>query len=124
MTDKPTTNIVCYMLHFDEPLRGHRHYIGSTNYDRRYVRWREHALGNGSAYTKQFIKAGIGFHVVRLWFSHTREQERSLKNNGDMRRYCPMCSATLPKPDPCHYEPMAWAPTQDLGFWYRKRPNR
>lgn len=124
MTDQPTTEIICYMFHFDAPLRGRVHYIGSTHYTRRFARWREHALGNGSAYTAQFIRAGIGFRVVRLWFCGTREHERTLKNKGDFSGHCPICTPSLPQPEPIHYDPMAWTPTISAHWNHRKRRTR
>lgn len=120
-TDQPTTEIVCYLLHFDAPLKGRVHYIGSTLYARRFARWREHALGNGSAYTKQFVKQGIGFRVVRLWFNQTREYERSLKSHSGFSRHCPICTPTLPQPEPLHFAAMAWTPTIDAHWLNRKR---
>lgn len=105
------TNIVCYLLHFDQPRKGRLHYIGSTTYERRFERWREHARGTGSAYTARYIREGIGFRVVRLWFASDRKLERWLKDHRRANTLCPLCTPNLPQPSPLHYEADAWMPT-------------
>lgn len=115
-TRASSSNVICYLLHFDEPLRGRLHYIGSTTYDRRFQRWREHARGTGSAYTARYIKASIGFRVVRLWFAQDRKLERWLKDHRRANTLCPICSPNLPQPEPLHYAADAWMPTIGT-FW-------
>lgn len=116
--------IVVYLLHFDRTLKGRQHYIGSTKYQRRFTRWREHALGNGSQYVRRFINAGIGFNVVRLWFSHDRDREAVLKRTSVFAKLCPLCTPTLPQPTPIHFDADGWAPTISAHWSHRKRPNQ
>lgn len=120
--DATSATIVTYLLHFDEPIKGRRHYIGSTVYERRFIRWREHAMGNGAAYTKTFIRAGIGFSVVKLFFSPNRTYERWLKEHRVASQLCPLCSPNLPQPTPVHYDANFWLPTIGT-YWTSKRPN-
>jgi hypothetical protein len=112
--------LVVYLLHFDSKLNGKQHYIGSTMYRRRFTRWREHALGNGSAYVSRFIRNGIGFRVVRLWYCRTRQHEQALKGKGLAAEICPICSPHLPQPEPYHYEANAWTPTISAHWSNRK----
>lgn len=112
--------LIVYMLHFDRVLDGRVHYIGSTIYSRRFKRWREHALGNGSFYVRRFIKAGIGFNVVRLWFCRTRQHEQVLKRTSDYAKLCPLCTRTLPQPEPIHFDADGWAPTISAHWSNRK----
>lgn len=120
---KITSDFVVYLLHFDQELNGKRHYVGSTKYERRFTRWREHAQGNGSAYVRQFIIRKIGFQVVRLWFCHTRQQEQVIKAKSKLSKVCPLCSPHLPQPKPLHYEADGWTPTIDAHWHHRKRPS-
>lgn len=115
-------NIVVYLLHFDAPFKGRQHYVGSTLYDRRFKRWREHAQGNGSHYVRRFIREGIGFRVVRLWFSPTRALEKSVKGRAQFSKICPICTPSLPQPEPIHFGADAWSPTISAHWLNRKRP--
>ena len=113
-------DLVVYMLHFDRKLADRQHYIGSTIYTRRFTRWREHAQGNGSHYVRRFIRQGIGFRVVRLWFCRTRQHEQVLKRTAVFSKLCPLCSPQLPQPEPLHYEANGWTPTIDAHWSHRK----
>lgn len=112
---------IVYLLHFDEQMDGKLHYVGSTKYQRRFIRWREHAQGNGSAYVRRFIRKGIGFRVVRLWFCRTRQQEQVVKSKSKLSKVCPICSPHLPQPEPLHYCADGWTPTIDAHWHHRKR---
>lgn len=113
-------DLVVYLLHFDRKLGDRQHYIGSTIYDRRFKRWREHALGNSSHYVRKFIRAGVGFNVVRLWFCHDRDREKQLKSTSTFSRLCPLCTPTLPQPEPIHFDADGWAPTISAHWSNRK----
>lgn len=80
-----------YLLHFDQPYKHAKHYIGwTTNLSERLA---DHMLGlSESGRLMAVIKeAGIGFSLARIWTEATRDFERSLKNRGGASRICPMC---------------------------------
>jgi predicted GIY-YIG superfamily endonuclease len=112
--------LIVYLLHFDQELGGRCHYVGSTMYNRRFQRWREHAQGNGSGYTARYARAGIGFRVARLFFVATREHERVIKDKGDFKKICPICTPSLPQPAVMHYDADAWLPTIQYHWSIRK----
>lgn len=84
---------VIYLLHFDQPYRHAKHYIGfcesESNLDSRFE---YHAKGYGSRLLAVLSERGIGFKLVRLW-EGTRDDERAFKNLRKATRYCPVCSA-------------------------------
>lgn len=78
-----------YLLHFDEPYKHARHYIGwSDNLDARID---AHRNGTGARLLEVIIGAGIGFCVARTWKRKTRAYERRLKKRGGAARICPLC---------------------------------
>lgn len=80
-----------YLIHFAKPYKGVSHYIGWTsNVVDRELR---HLAGNGSKLLKAVTDAGIDFNVVRVWENKTRAFERSLKNQKNAYRFCPVCGA-------------------------------
>lgn len=82
-----------YLLHFSEPYKHARHYLGST-YDLD-ARLERHRAGNGARLMEVVTKAGITFEVCRLWRTESYEEARALEtrlkkwNNGV--RLCPFC---------------------------------
>ena len=120
MPEGESGNYIVYMLHFDRVLNGRIHYIGSTKFERRFVRWHEHALGNGSAYVRRFIRAGIGFSVARLWSCRTRQHEQVLKHTGDFKTLCPLCTPALPQFAPLHFAANGWKPAMNTHWNNRK----
>jgi hypothetical protein len=85
------TSIV-YLLHFDEPYKHARHYMGSTTEANLDARLEHHRTGNGSRLMAAVSSAGISWRVVRLWIGD-KNVERQLKNNvrGNTGQYCPEC---------------------------------
>lgn len=83
---------VVYLLHFSEPYKHARHYIGfCERYEGLDSRFTYHANGNGSKLLAAVSAAGITFDLVRLW-EGTRNDERALKNCHGAAPYCPVCS--------------------------------
>jgi predicted GIY-YIG superfamily endonuclease len=82
---------VCYLIHFHEPYRHARHYLGSTINLRR--RLAEHASGRGARLIAVIQAEGIGWEVARLW-PGGRARERQLKTQGGHARLCPLCGIT------------------------------
>jgi hypothetical protein len=81
-----------YLLHFDQPYKHARHYIGWTpgNLNRRL---HQHRNGTGARLMQVITAAGIDFVVARTW-DGGRNLERSLKNRGGASRSCPLCGIT------------------------------
>jgi GNAT superfamily N-acetyltransferase len=80
-----------YLLHFNEPYKHARHYLGwALNAESRI---QQHENGTGARLTQVIRDAGIGFQVAKIWEGKTRNFERSLKNQGGLNRQCPICKA-------------------------------
>ena len=69
-----------YLLHFDQPYKHARHYVGWTarNVKRRLA---EHEAGRGARLLAVVREAGIGWQLARLW-------------PGGHARKCPLCGVT------------------------------
>lgn len=75
-----------YLIHFDQPYRHARHYIGwTTDLERRLA---QHEAGEGARLMEVIASAGIGWICVRIW-PGPRRLERAKKTHA--RRYCPLC---------------------------------
>jgi len=83
-----------YLLHFSEPYKHARHYLGSTCDLEQRVRL--HRNGNGARLMEVVCAAGIDFEVCRLWrvdsYEQARALERSLKKWHSGLRLCPFCT--------------------------------
>lgn len=79
---------VIYLLHFDQPYKHARHYVGWTaNVKQRLA---EHAAGRGARLLAVVREAGIGWQLARMW-PGGRARERQIKRQGGHARQCPMC---------------------------------
>ncbi len=79
---------VIYLLCFERPYKGARHYLGFALNVRRRIK--EHQAGRGSHLTQAVVAAGIGLRCVQTW-QGTRDDERRLKRRRDMAALCPDC---------------------------------
>ncbi len=80
-----------YLLHFDEPYRHARHYLGyARDLERRLG---EHRAGRGARLIEVITNVGIGFVVARTW-EGDRGLEGALKKRKASPRLCPICRAT------------------------------
>ena len=80
-----------YLLHFDQPYRHARHYVGwASNVKRRLA---EHEAGRGARLLAVVRAAGIGWQLARLW-PGSRARERQIKRQGGHARHCPLCGVT------------------------------
>lgn len=78
-----------YLIHFHEPLKHARHYVGWAQYlDQRIA---HHRAGNGAKIMSAVEAAGIGWEVVRTW-PGSRQLERRIKTGHNTPRVCPVCS--------------------------------
>jgi hypothetical protein len=83
-----------YLLHFDEPFRHARHYLGFTT--DLPSRLSVHDAGVGANLLRYVHAAGINWQLARIW-PGDRARERQLHNGGHARR-CPLCRATTVTP--------------------------
>jgi predicted GIY-YIG superfamily endonuclease len=78
-----------YLIHFDQPYKHARHYLGCTRDLER--RLQEHRAGRGSRLMEVVMAAGIGFTVARTWTEGDFEFEKLLKHQKHHSRLCPIC---------------------------------
>src|SRR5689334_19796208 len=82
---------IVYLLHFDQPFKHARHYLGSAV--KLDDRLEEHRRGTGSRLMAVVAAAGISWRLARTWRGG-RQLERQLKNHGGATRMCPICTPT------------------------------
>lgn len=85
------SNVVVYILHFDQPLHHARHYVGSTTADRVDARMHEHAEGWGSKITARAMRLGIKVYLAKVMFVSDRSYEKTLKRKGGIAALCRFC---------------------------------
>jgi predicted GIY-YIG superfamily endonuclease len=79
---------VVYLLHFTQPYKHPRHYIGWTR--DLPTRLAQHETGTGARLLQVVTAAGIGWRLARIW-PGDRHRERALKRQGGASRSCPLC---------------------------------
>lgn len=77
-----------YLIHFDEPFKHARHYIGWSQ--RLEARLEHHRRGTGARLMAAVSAAGIPWSVVQTW-PGTRTLERRLHRRKGAGRFCPTC---------------------------------
>jgi hypothetical protein len=85
-----------YLLHFSEPYKHARHYVGWAPAGHLDSRIAAHRRGRGARFMAVVKAAGIGFEVARTW-EGGRVRERQIKRQGGASRCCPLCGV---KPRP------------------------
>ncbi len=80
-----------YLLHFDQPYKHARHYVGWARDLKR--RLAEHEAGQGARLLAVVGAAGIGWQLARMW-PGGRDRERQIKWQGGHARKCPLCGVT------------------------------
>jgi predicted GIY-YIG superfamily endonuclease len=90
LADGPELGII-YLLHFEEPYRHARHYLGWTGDLRR--RLALHRKGRSGARLMHAVaSAGVPWHCVARWLG-TRDDERAMKRRRELASWCPTCRA-------------------------------
>ena len=93
-----------YLLHFDDPVAGCRHYVGyTTNLKRRL--W-QHQNGRGSRLTKRVHAAGVQMRLPRTWVGGL-DLERQIKREGHFTRHCALCQRSEAEKNLGQVEPSA-----------------
>lgn len=98
-----TRPFVVYLLHFDLPDGGTRHYVGLTTPGRLARRFTEHANGRGARFTRRMLEQNATFRCSRIWPTATPHLERIIKNGGHFRQRCPVCSTIKRRLPPCEF---------------------
>lgn len=115
-----------YLLHFDKPVSGKRHYLGATTEDRFKERLREHAGGHGSKLTARAVAQGARIYVARLFPQLSFRQEQQVKAASHFRNLCPLCCPLFSKFAEPLYElkcrPVDEPPDRAVWDW-RPRPS-
>lgn len=91
-TPRSTPPGTIYLLHFSEPYKHARHYLGWTAGPLE-DRLADHAAGRGARLLAVVRSANITWSLARTW-SGSRTRERSLKRSGGSSRHCPICGVT------------------------------
>lgn len=78
-----------YLIHFSEPLKHARHYLGYTR--DLPARMDQHRNGHGARLLQVIQQFGIEYDVVRTW-PGSRVLERKLKDQHHTPRLCPICN--------------------------------
>jgi hypothetical protein len=91
-----------YLLHFTQPYKHARHYLGWAAAGHLDSRIEAHRSGQGARLMAVIEAAGIGFELARTW-PGGRARERQIKRQGGASRCCPLCgirprpAATAPR---------------------------
>ncbi len=85
-----------YLLHFNQPYRHARHYIGFTEEENLEERLAWHKKGNGARLLHVIKEAGISFQLARTWDGE-RDLEHRLKKRKNSKSLCPICRAEREK---------------------------
>lgn len=78
-----------YLIHLERPYKHARHYIGfARNIE---ARLDHHRRGSGANFLKVVTRAGIPWHLVRVWAGQDKTFERRIKGRS-ATRLCPECN--------------------------------
>jgi predicted GIY-YIG superfamily endonuclease len=78
-----------YLIHFEQPYRHAKHYVGFTT--DLPARIADHRAGVGSRLLQVVNDAGIKWEVARTW-QGDRKLERQLKRRKETPALCPLCA--------------------------------
>lgn len=111
-----------YLLHFREPYKHARHYIGWAHAHNVTARIDHHRHGTGARLPGVVAALGIELIVARLWEGVDRNYERRLKNQKNTPRLCPLCTPPKIETTPeviqgtcANCERCTWNPGPDCG---------
>lgn len=103
-----------YLIHFDQPYKHARHYLGWTEDLSR--RLEEHTNGNGSNLVHVISEAGITWKLARVWENAPRGFEMHLKKHRkNTPKLCPICN-------PDAYNQMQFEKTEDYPVIHWENP--
>jgi predicted GIY-YIG superfamily endonuclease len=111
-----------YVLHLSWPNGPPSHYVGITATDRISDRLRQHATGWGAKATRLCVNRSGHMHLVALYPTHSRSDERHIEATYDSVRLCGVCQPSLPTLCNSGILP-AQITTQEPRRWRRSRPS-
>lgn len=79
---------IIYLIHFHQPYKHARHYVGFTT--DLAARVDRHWMGHGSRLLSVVTEAGIDWEVVKTW-EGDRAFERRLHKRKNTPQLCPVC---------------------------------
>ena len=80
-----------YLLHYEKPIRGKKHYLGFTM-KKVAMRLQEHNSGwYGSQMTNLAVQNGSECVLARTWEGVSVQFEKKLKREKNLKRHCPIC---------------------------------
>jgi len=83
-----------YLLHFVEPYKHARHYLGCA--DDLSVRLAEHRAGTGARLMQVVARAGISWVVARTWPGWRRLEYKLKRQHNAPKNLCPICRQEIP----------------------------
>ncbi len=79
-----------YLLHFSQPYKHAKHYIGWAK--KINARIKHHKDGTGARLPAVVVAAGIELITARIWKGKDKSFERNLKNCKKSSEFCPICA--------------------------------
>lgn len=83
--------LAVYLLHFEQPVRGKRHYVGITTAERLGARMIEHTTGRGAKLTSSACRLGVGWRLAHVWRTAQPALEATLERLKEQPQTCPVC---------------------------------
>jgi predicted GIY-YIG superfamily endonuclease len=87
----PEGHLAVYLLHFEEPVDGARHYVGITTYARLGARMIEHTTGRGARLTSSACRVGVAWRLAHVWRTDQAALEPTLIGMAERAPLCPVC---------------------------------
>lgn len=87
----PSGQLAVYLLHFEQPVNGHRHYVGITTTARLGARMIEHTTGRGAKLTSSACRLGVAWRLAHIWHTDQAALEARLIKRAERIQLCPVC---------------------------------
>jgi predicted GIY-YIG superfamily endonuclease len=83
-----------YLIHFAQPYRHAKHYLGQS--DQLEHRLAEHRAGTGARLMQVVREAGIEWVVARTWVGGRRKEFELKSQKNSPKNLCPICRGDVP----------------------------
>lgn len=84
-----------YLLHFERPVSGKRHYTGIAEDHRLNTRLQQHVRGHGASLTRRVAQANVRMFLVDVHDAPGFPDERRIKAARHAERRCSICNPKL-----------------------------
>lgn len=91
MSAESTPRFAVYLLHFEQPIDGARHYVGITTPERLAQRMIEHTTGRGAKLTARACRLAVSWRLAQVWKSADFSLEDRLIARREAIQLCPVC---------------------------------